>query len=198
MPKVEMKQVWIHDNEVQLNTLAQGMMYSGPVVPIGTGSNARIGNEIRAMGVHLKGALYNNSGAESFVRLLVLGHSGSLDPSTQIFRNTHSGNVAPVSTVNGMDAIYFPVNKNELHVYHDRVFRLGGSATGTAASNTRMFSKFIKLNGRKVQFEGGTTGLGTQNWSYSIVWIAADANDDTSTGTVVELSQLHRFYFKDP
>jgi len=198
LPKVEMKQIWIHDNEVQLNTLVQGQITTGPVVPLGTGSNARIGNEIRAQGLHLKGALYNNSGSESFVRLLILGHSGSLDPTTQVFRSTHAGNVAAPAAVNGMDAIYYPVNKNELTVYYDKVYKLGGSVSGTAASNTRMFSKFVKFNGRKVQYEGGTTGIGTQNWSYSIVWIAADANDDTTTGTVVELSQLHRFYFKDP
>jgi len=198
MPKVEMKQLWIHDNEVQLSTLAQGNITTGPAVTQGTNAGTRLGNEIRAMGVHLKGSLYNNSGAESYARLIIVGHSGSLDPAANLFRSTHFGNVVAATGINGLDAIYYPVNKHELTVYHDRVYKLGGSSTGTAASNTRMFSKFVKFNGRKITYEGAATGPGLQSWQYSIIWIAADSNDDTSTGTVVELSQLHRFYFKDP
>jgi len=197
LPKVEMKAQWNHDNEISLSTLSQGSITTGPAIAQGAQASARIGNKIQAMGLHIKGILFNNSTQESYVRMMVVGHNGTLDPMANLFRTSAPGTVSQISTIPGLDLMYMPINKEELTVYHDRTFRLGGSASGTAASNTRMISKFVKFNGRKVTYEGLNYGNGYQNWQYSVIWMAADANDDTSTGTAVELSQLTRFYFKD-
>lgn len=198
MPKVEMKQIWTHQNEIKLSTLAQGTIQSGPNLDQGTTAITRVGNEIRAAGLHIKGTLYNDSGAETFIRCVIVGHNSYVNPVQNFFRTADIGTQGTTTSMNGADTMYFPVNKADLHVYHDKLYKLGGSAAGTAASNTRMFSKFIKFNGRKVTFEGPNWGSNFQNWQYSIIWFAADANDDTSTGTTVELSQLTRFYYKDP
>jgi len=191
--------VWAHYNEVQLSTLAQGYQ-SNAVCQIGQGLNAnnRVGNAVNFSGLHLKGILNNNSTSESFVRMLVLGYPATIsDPSLILFRNLPTNTTAGVSSVNGLDAMYYPINKLELHVYYDSVVRLAGSATGNSGSNTRFFQKFIKFGGKKVEFKGSSSGANNQNWMYSVMWIAADANDDTSTGTAVELSCLERLYFKD-
>jgi len=142
--------------------------------------------------------LNNNSTSESFVRMLVLGYPATNgDPTINLFRNLPTGTTTGLSGVTGLDTIYYPINKLELHVYVDKVFRLAGSATGNSGSNTRFFSQFVKFGGKKVEFKAATAGTLNQNWMYSVIWIATDANDDTSTGTAVELSCLERLYFKD-
>jgi len=199
MPKTETKQVWAHHNEVQLNTLAQGYQ-SNQVVQIGQGtaSNLRIGNVVNLSGLHLKGAFNNNSTSESYVRMMVIGYpSENGDPLLNLFRSLPTGTTTGVSSVNGLDAIYYPLNKLEMKVYCDTVYRLAGSATGNSGANTKFFSRFIKFGGKKVEFKSTTSGYNNQNWMYSVIWIAADANDDTSTGTAVELSCLERLYFRD-
>jgi len=184
---------------VQLNTLSQGYQ-SNAVIQLGQGTaaNTRIGNIVHLSGLHLKGAFNNNSTSESFVRMIVLGYPGTNgDPTLNLFRNLPTGTTAGVSGINGMDAIYYPLNTVELKVYADKVYRLAGSATGNSGSNTRFFTKFVKFSGKKVTFKSTATGNGNQDFMYSVIWIAADANDDTSTGTAVELSCLERLYFKD-
>lgn len=202
LPRVEMKTNWYHDNEVQLNTLSQGAMQAYPQVNQGTTDLARVGNDINMKSFQIKGVLNNNSTQESYARCLILGHAGSLDPTFStfpIFAAGASGQTFTISQVNGLDTMYYPINKVETHVYYDHVFKLAGSATGNSGVNTRMFSKFIKFpgKGRKVTFKANATGTGNQNWFISVYWIVADANDDTTTGTTVELSQLTRFWYTD-
>jgi len=197
MPKVEMKNTWTHDNEVQLSTLTQGYIALGPAITQGLNAGNRIGSDINAKGLHLRGVLYNNSASESYVRGMVVGFPGTFDPSTALFLNAGAGSTVGPSGINGLDAMYYPLNTDEMHVYWNQVFKLGGSASGTAGSNTRMFNKFVKFGGRRIAYKGNVTGIGNQNWQYALIWIAGDANDDTTTGTAVELSQLARFFFTD-
>lgn len=203
MPKSEMKSIWNHDNEVSLNTLSQGAIVSLPLVTQGTASTSRIGNEINLKMMHMKGVLYNNSSSESYVRLLVVGHSANISPvlgTFPLFVNGSSNNTVPIGTINGLDAQYYPVNKKDLTVYVDRKWKLAGSNVEAGARNTKMFSECVKWpgHGKRICFEGNTTGYENQDWLCSIIWIASDANDDTSLGTNVELSQLTRIYFQDP
>lgn len=193
-----MKQTWNHLNEIQLSTLTQGYLSTGPFLSQGIGSNQRVGNDVNIMGLHIKGAMHNNSVGQTFVRALVVGYPGTNgDPSLNLFRNNGNGTTAGVSQVNGLDAMYYPINKLELHVYWDKVFKFSGADTGNAGSNTSMFNKFIKFGGRKVQYKGGGIGLGQQSWQYSVLWISADASDDTTTGTSVDLSYLEILHYKD-
>lgn len=195
MPKIEMKQCWNHINEQALNTLSQGFQSLGPTLAVGTASNQRIGNIVHLKGLHIKGALNNNSTSESFVRFMILGYNTALgDPTALLFRNAATGTTSGVSGVNGLDAMYMPLNKVDLHVYHDRTMRIAGSATGNSGANVRMISKFVKFGGKKVEFKSNAAYA---DWAYTVCWIAADANDDTSTGTSVELSYLERLYYKD-
>jgi hypothetical protein len=193
----EVKSVWTHDNEVQLSSLAQGFITSGPAVINGQAAHLRLGNEIKALSLHLKGILYNNSTQESYTRMIVLTHDGRMDPSTSLFRNSSNATVAGPASVVGLDAMYYPLNKVDFKVRVDKVFKISGSTTGAAGSNTRMFSQFIKFNGKRITYKGNTSGANVQDWFYTIIWINSDANDDTTTGTSMEMSQLQRFYFTD-
>lgn len=195
MPKTEMKESWIHTNEVALNTLAQGHLIPFPVIGQAITADGRVGNHVNARSLHFKGSLYNNSGAETYVRQLVVGYAPTVDIATNLFRLAATNTSAAISSINGMDAMYYPINKTDFHVYHDRTYKLAGSVSGVNGSNTRMFSRFIKLGGKKITWKGADAN--PDNYTYSIVHIASDANDDTTTGTTVEMSSLTRFYYTD-
>lgn len=197
MPKTEMKQIWNHQNEFPLSTLTQVNQNTGPAIDQGTGQHNRIGNVINASGLHFKGFFYNNSTQETWIRMVILGYPtplGNTDQSLNLFDSTQVGAVSGTNTITGLDAIYFPINKRDYKVYRDKTYKLSGSTSGAAGTNTKMFNHFVKFNGRKITYDVAWTAA---NWTYNIVLITADANDDTSTGTVVELSALTRFYYKD-
>lgn len=203
MPKTEMKSLWNHDNEVSLNTLTQGQIIALPQVTQGTSATQRIGNDIYLKMLHMKGALYNNSASESYVRLIIVGHNANITPSLAtfpLFVNGASNNTVTTGQVNGLDAIYYPINKKDLTVYTDRTWKLAGSNVEAGARNTKLFSECVKWrgSGKRIRYEGNTVGYEAQNWLCSVIWIACDANDDTSFGTNVELSQLTRVFYKDP
>jgi len=202
LPAVELKNMWYHDDELALNSLTQGYLASHPYINQGTPGINRIGNEINLKMIDMKGALYNNSGTETYVRLIVVGHSGDLDPTMAtfpMFRTAASGTTSGIGAVNGLNAMYFPTNKLELKVYVDRKFRLAGSATAGGPSNTTMFHQNIKFPGKglNIKYKANATGVGNQNRIISVFWCNADANDDTSTGTVAELSCLTRIWYTD-
>jgi len=202
MPAIERKCNWYHDNEVQLNTLSQGAMQGYPLVTQALAATGRIGNDINVSMFQIKGVLNNNSGSESWARCIVCSHDGTIDPNMgtfPLFVNGASNNTVTISTINGLDTMYYPLNKTDLTVYYDRKFRLAGSATGNAGNNTSMFNKTIKFpgKGKRFTFKGNTTGVNQQSAFISVIWIVADANDDTTTGTTVELSQLTRYWYTD-
>jgi len=190
--------LWTHHNEVNLSTLAQGYTSTGPLTTQTANAASRIGNIIQACGLHMRGVLNNNSTSESMVRIVVVGFdSTNGDPSLNLYRSSSGGATSAVSAVNGLDAMYYPINTVDLHVYYDKVYKLAGSATGNSGANVKTFMKFIKFNRRKVEYKANTNGYGNQNWMYQILFIAADTNDDTTTGTAVEMSMIERFYFQD-
>jgi len=201
VPHVETKEIWTHDNEVQLNTLSQGALQAYPTISQGTSHITRVGNDVNLKKFDIRGVLSNNSTSETFARMLVVGHDGNIDPTMATFPLflAAAGTSVTIGTLNGLDTMYFPINNKELHIYEDRVLRLAGSATGNAAQNAKYYSKTINFpgQGKLIKFKGGSSGYANQSWFITVVWIVADANDDTTTGTVVELSQLTRFMYTD-
>lgn len=134
--------------------------------------------------------------------MLIVGHAGTIDPNLgtfPLFTTAQTGATSTISSVNGLDTMYFPINKTELKVYVDKKFKIAGSTSGNGGRNTRPFNAVVKWpgKGKKITYKGNAAGVGNQDYFVSVIWIVADANDDTSTGTVMELSQLTRFWFTD-
>lgn len=203
MPRPEVKSVWYHDNEVNLNTLTQGAMQSYPLLGQGSSKFQRIGNDIMLTEFEIRGTIKSNSATNTlWARALIVGHDGQIDPTIStfpLFQASFDETTAPVSSVNGLDAMYFPINKKELTVYHDKVYRLAGDANGNDGKEALFFSKHIKFGpkGMKISFKGNLNGYKNQTKLVSVIWIVAEASDDTTTGYNVELSQLTRFWYTD-
>lgn len=196
--KPEMKQLYSEANELTYNTLSTAYTFEEFILLQGSTANTRVGNEVFLQGLHLKGVWHNNATNSIYVRTLILGYTDSIQDGafSELFR-TSTGNATDLTTTVGLDIIYKPINKVKWHVYEDKVTKLAPS-TSTDGNNTKFFSIFQKFGGSKIKFEAGTTGFTNQNKRFCVLHLAADANDDTTTGSVIELSSILRWYFTDP
>jgi len=197
LPKIETKVFRMHANEVALNTLSQGYFFNGPAIVQGSGRGDRVGNEVSALGLDIRGVLNNNSTTESIVRMLVVSSKGPTDPSLELFDTGSTGSTGGLATINGLDAMYWQLNTNDFKIHVDKLVRLAGSATGNAAQNVQFIKENISFPKTRIKYDGTVTGILNQSWSYHIIFIASDANDDTSTGTVAEVSYLAKFLYQD-
>lgn len=202
--KVEHKSYFNSANEDTVSTLSQGAStnwYRLLAPGTGTGGQGRIGNEIIADSVEILGHLNNNGTVVNYVRLVVgwlVGDvSGTADSSTDIFQ---SGTVSAsdFGTITGLQAMYAPINNNKLLVLSDTVHRLAKSSA-VEGNDTKMFKIKRSLRQTKVIFEAqGSQTITNMNKQLYLIAFAAEAPNDTTTGTVVELSFISKAWYIDP
>lgn len=199
--KPQVKMIQTAQDELQTNSLNQTLAFQSHYnISQGSTNFQRVGNEIKATAHHIKGIMHNNAANNQYVRMLVLGCPVGVDTATTdyIFKPNQTGLSESLSTVYGLNAMYTSINTDIFKVYHDRVFKLGPV---TDPTGTCMFSKFIKLGGKRIKFAGNSNGImssGTgQDWQLLTIFITSEANDDTTTGAIVELSYIARSWFSD-
>lgn len=193
MKTSETKANWVHINEQNLNTITGYLAYDPLVITEGTGKEERVGTEIIPTGLHVRGICNNNGSSPNFVRILILRSNTRQQVNTGDFFGSSTGVGLDISAVNGLDRMYWPIHKATHTVLYDKVIRLEKS---TEVGKSRQFNKWIKLGG-KIKFDGNGTGSENLFPRYHIVYMSAESDDDTSTGQNVEVSVLHRFFYKD-
>jgi len=165
----------------------------------GTGAYQRIGNQIHAKGIYLRGVMHNNAAITNLMRVLVVGFAGDIDitlAAGEFFQdaNLAGGTSLLTGGAAGLNSMYYPINKAKFDVIYDRVFKM--SPANVDSSDTLNFRKFIKLN-RKILFEANVAGQYDQNYRYAILAWTAEAPDDVGVGTTVEFSCHSQFYYTD-
>jgi len=114
--------------------------------------------------------------------------------TSNLFADTNlAGSTGGVTTLPGLNIMYFPINRLQYTPVIDKVYKLGGSGDPTC---TRMFSKFVKMN-KTVKYVANNTGTGVQSHQLTVWYLVAEANDDTTGGVAIEVSHLARTYFTD-
>jgi hypothetical protein len=186
-------------DETAINTLTVPYIFREFSCVQGTQVQGRLGNELYIQGLHLKGILHNNSNTTIFVRRLILQLTDGTPTGafTEIF-TSGTGVPTDLVTTTGLNAMYHSINKSKFKVYDDTVMKLA-PLTSVDGNQTKMFNKFQKFGGAKITYEGNTSGEQNQNKRFLVLWIFADANDDTTAATnVVEVSSNITWYYTDP
>lgn len=199
MPKVEMKRFITFYDESVITTLAG--YDPRPLLDLsqGTGAYERIGNEVQAKGMFLRGIVHNNAAITNIFRMVIVGCAGDVDnnlANAELFMDANNAGGTSILTGSaaGLNSMYYPINKAKFDVLYDKVFKL--SPSGVDSNDTQLFRKFIKLN-RKIRFEGTTTGQYNMNYRYhALVW-NAESPDDVTVGTTVEFSCHCTTYYTD-
>lgn len=184
-------------DETALSTLSQGSFYDPMAIEQGVGRYQRIGDQVRLQGLHIKGVVRNNGSNANYVKMIVFyaKDQANMSSAEDIFEQP-SGDGATFSSVTGLNTIYTAFNKSLITVISSKVFKLS-AADAVDGSDTRLFSKFIKLKDRLVRYEFSGTGANNCSPRLHIGWWAAESPDDTTTGQTVELSGLFRLFYTD-
>lgn len=121
----------------------------------GFGGAGRIGRQVTARGLHIKGHMYNKPGNPAFfVRMLIL-EDKELNLSTFVGDELLMKAASAVPWNQGTESAYLSINKNRYKVYSDKLIKL--SSSNENAENLKIFSTFIKLN-HNVKYDGTGTG----------------------------------------
>lgn len=167
------------------------------IIAQGVGNAQRVGIDINEIGLQIKGMLVNNSINATFCRMIVFraNNQQAMTNGTE-FLLGQSGIPTTIGTQFGLNALYWPLNKKQVTVYHDSVMKFGSNSS-IDGSHIRNFSKFIKLHGKKTSYDGNGTDDGNQTNTLQVCFISARADDDDVAETTMEVSFLARLWYKD-
>lgn len=184
--------------ESTVSTLLQGdgtNWYNLCSPAVGNTAVTRIGNQIRLQKLEIKGSLHNNGTISNLVRMIVfyLKDNVAVSSATDIFE-TGSGAGADFATTTGIDTMHWPLNKAKLDVVYDTVINL---AKAGEYESTKIIRKTFNLRNRLVQFEGNTQGIDNQEPNLYLLYIGAEAGNDTGVGTTIEQSHYTRCWYTD-
>lgn len=194
----ETKVHYTHRDESNESTLSQGTFFDPMDIDQGTAGDERLGNTIRAKNLHIQGVLHNTGSVCNFVRIVVFwakDRQNFTNASGEFFVD-NNGDPQTISSVTGLNAMYYPTNRALVTPLTDRRYRLG---TGSATSDeTRFFKINVPLKNKLIRYEEGTSG-GADNVSprLHVLFLAAEGEDDTSTGENIEVSCMMRFFYYD-
>lgn len=198
--EIELKKFYFNNVETPDSTTSLNAVDMVTMVQ-GTGISQRVGNEVKLQGLHIKGVLHNNStDLPIFCRTIVLYTKDELPISatTEMFTfiDGTSASATSVGLASGsINTILTPLHKANIGtVLYDSVTKLGPqkSADGT---NTRNYSKFIKLHGKKMHFaNAGTSGVSSER--LFVINFYADATQDFAVATI-EHSRFHTLWYTD-
>jgi len=197
--EIETKQFWTQVDEIPLSNFANQTYVQGvDAILQGVGHSERIGNNVKLQGLHIKGVINNNFTSTVFVRMLIFYVNSQTGLSNLTGSELFQGVGGVPVNAGGLllNAIYQPINKNLVTVLHDKTFRMGGSneSSGTCAT---VFNKFVKLYGKKIMYDGNAAGSLNQSKRLQVAFISANAADDDSGETTLDLSYICRLYYKD-
>lgn len=192
----ETKRTWLHFNEVALSHVDNATFYDPLIIPQGTAVNERIGNEIKLSGFHLRGAFNNNYEGVNYIRMMLFYYKDQADVTTSSeFFDSSGGAANSTTSLAGLNSIYYPVNKTKVQVMYNKVFKLA-AASSDGTSSTKFFNTFVKLHGRKIKFEGPSTGADNVSPRLHLAFWMSDAQDDFPSSQV-ELSAVGSVWYKD-
>lgn len=183
-------------NEESLSTVTQGSFVDPLDIGQGDTINDRAGDTIYVTGIRIRGVLHNNASNINMVRMCLLqtNEDANFSAATDLFES--GTGAVDFSTVTGLNTMYHDFEKQKIKVKWDQVVSLG-TASDTSSAQVKYFDQFIRFPGRglKVKYLGSSTGAAQVFPRLHLGFWAAEAPDDTSTGTTVEVSMRALTYF---
>lgn len=181
--------------EVTLNTLTQNIQGLTPYrIRGGSKEDERVGNEVTARGISMRGHFYNNSSTvPTMVRCLVVSDKRG---QGEVFTgdNMLMKNNTPVTYIQGTESMYLPINRARYQVAYDHTWMLSAN-TPDNMGQFKKFQKFIKISS-KVKF-GDENDSSIQQGDWKVIFWSAETSNDVGLGNVVELYVGVSGFYKD-
>lgn len=154
--------------------------------------NQRVGNQVRPMMVNIRGHVQSNSLKPIVCKIFLIEMNVANDPRTDLLED-NTGSYSPAST--DLEAIYARINTTKYRVLKTIMLKTGTYANHVGDyGGTQMFNETIKLNG-VYDYEDGVAQCNKR--SLILMPMFREAQNDTTTGEVVEFTFNSKFYYKD-
>lgn len=197
----EVKRYMSSGLEQTMSTATAGVnwLQLGSAISRGTGSDNRVGDSIKIIGIKFDIYLHNNTTTPTWVRHCLIRPSDKavLDASSLIFMGT-SNQTTNLSTLTGMASMLRKFHPNTVSkVYKDRVLKL----VGTSATDGNFYRKisFFQKFGRGIRLTYNASSTGAVNTEPNLAWgiWSAEAPEDTISGSTIEYSYQYTIFYTD-
>lgn len=200
---LEVKRYMMSAVEQKVDTLVPGATtnWLQPIVNIaqGTHSYDRVGSKIKVIGLQFKNFFHNNTTVPIWIRMVLLRVPAgtTMGPSSTLFMNTLNSE-ANFTAVNGMNSMMKPIHPAFGKVMFNKVIKIIPSVATGESSGFIRYNRFFKFpRGINVQFnESGVTAGNLNTQLVFGVW-AAEAPEDTTTGSTIEWTYECNCFFTD-
>lgn len=159
------------------NTAGEAQLYSLSTLGAGTSEGQRIGNEVRASSIHLKGVMTANASSTiTALRLMVIQSKTGELPLTD----------CPASLVSQQDT-------DEYRILHDKIYALSGNTEKIKQFNLRFPIYKMRYVAKKLGYPAGASSAASSNNLY----LYAISNEAVSGAQPPRLLWTSMFYYKD-
>ena len=158
----------------------------------GITENQRIGNIISPTFINVRGSVKVNTRVPCYTKLFVVSHDISADPRADLLEGD-SGVLDPNSL--DLAAIYARINVQKYRVLATKVVKTGSyGANDDDYGAAELFNMNIPMSG-KMEYTDGAVMPNKRTISFFA--ISRQADNDPSSGSVVEVTMNSKFYYKD-
>lgn len=183
----------------QLTTIAQGSEI-----------NNRVGRQILGTSIQLRAGVHNTSNLEPVaVKVMILQAKTGVvkdlnDSGSAIWVKARHDTAVSFASLGGLQAMLYEPDPEQYTVLGSKQFTLDATpypdtsidhARIGGANSIRFFNKYIKLNGRKINYDG-SAGSSCQNPIW-LVWFCVQADNDQIVGSDIEISAVCNLNYKD-
>lgn len=219
----ETKQAFGNLQNVAFNSGISGSADNYQVLPSinqGTADNSRIGDQIRAKSLTIKGAIVYNPSVGTYgtyynariaCRLFIVMPKNLQDyASTNGAPGWQNWLLKKGGTTSGftgaLSDLWAPVNTDAITCYYDKIFYLNGTYQQTAAGSTQLlgstkfFTKKFNLRNKLLRYDSSIgSGLTPTNWAPTLLlgYAFMDGSSPSSLTTSVTLSYDSVFDYED-
>jgi len=173
----------------------------------GDETNQRTGRQILGQGIKIRSFVHNNGTYEPIIVkfMMVQAKSGvTTDPgdaTNPVWVKARHDNPTTFNVIGGTQALLYELDPDQYSVLYQKQFQLEASpypnttedgARFGGKHSAKYFEKYIKLGGRKINFDSTTC----QNKLW-LVWWTVQLDSDQITGTDMEVSANCNLTFKD-
>jgi len=170
----------------------------------------RNGRQILASNIQLRAGIHNTSNLEPVaVKMMILQAKSGVtkdlnDSSSAIWVKARHDTATSFASIGGLQAMLYEPDPEQYTVLASKQFVLDATpypnttldhARTGGAKSIKFFNKYVKLNGRKINYDGAT-GTTCQNPIW-LVWFCVQADNDQIVGTDIEISAVCNLNYKD-
>lgn len=197
--KSEVKRQIDYLAEATMATLATPYLQYEFLTAQGNTPSTRVGQQVRLIGLHMNTIIKNNANITNMVRILILSCDGSTDITAttgEFFQDANlAGATSDITAYTGLKLMTGEINRIKFKVHYDKKFKLG-NFNCTDSTDVKIFTHFHKFN-TPIKYEGNALGSTNQNRRVFVLYLGAEGPEDIITGTTIEVTGQHKWYFTD-